>query len=322
MPSLSTLSWSVFYGQKLRGKTRCHTHVNSMIFNIGCSYDDAILSRIGSVAIRIASRGVTSSLNASREKYLHKTYHRAFFSSGDTVSESNYAPAANVWQRSIRMLSEYSEQYLKIDVLLLVDIFENFCKSCVASYSLDPARYYALSGFTWDAILKHTCLKFELLTDNMVLTISYSSSDICGGLNQCSDRYAKVVRSTCVLTCRNYCRLYVDVSTIAIRRISMAWKCCELWCKRSLRIRPPVIFSRLISSICSICTTDTLTFLFVRCTISCLASARINFLRCMINSVTFITTIVPVMSQLVTIFGCYNSLNPPDFMITLNSVHS
>jgi len=27
------------------------------------------------------------------------------------------------------------------------------------------------------------------------------------------------------------------------------------------------------------------------------------------------------MSQLVTIFGC-NSLNPPDFMITLNSVHS
>ena len=54
-----------------------------------------------------------------------------FFSllTGDTVFESNYAHAANVWQRfSIRTLDEYNDLYLKTDVLSLVDIFENFQK--------------------------------------------------------------------------------------------------------------------------------------------------------------------------------------------------
>jgi len=97
-----------------------------------------------------------------------------FFSSlmGDTVSENDYAHAANVWQRfSIRTLGENRDLYLKMDVLLLADIFENFCESCVASYGLDPAYYYTLFGFTWNAMLKHT-RRFELLTDMIWLCSS------------------------------------------------------------------------------------------------------------------------------------------------------
>jgi len=101
----------------------------------------------------------------------------SFYSSltGDTVSEvkKNYAHALNVWQRfSIRTLGEYSDLYLKIDVLLLADIFENFRDSCVSSYGFDPAYYYTLPGFTWDAMLKHTGINFELL----ILTWSCSSN--------------------------------------------------------------------------------------------------------------------------------------------------
>ncbi|KYN06853.1 hypothetical protein ALC62_02236 [Cyphomyrmex costatus] len=109
---------------------------------------------------------------------------------GDTVSESDYAHDANVWKRFfVRTLGEYSDLYLKTDVLLLVDVFENFRESCVASYGLDPAHYYTLPGFTWDAMLKHIRVKFELLTDiDMVMFIERG---IRGGLSQCSGRYAK-----------------------------------------------------------------------------------------------------------------------------------
>ncbi|KYM94244.1 hypothetical protein ALC62_15130 [Cyphomyrmex costatus] len=109
---------------------------------------------------------------------------------GDTVSESDYAHAANVWKRfSVRTLGEYSDLYLKTDVLLLTVVFENFRESCVASYGLDPAHYYTLPSFTWNATLKHTRVKFELLTDiDMVMFIERG---IRGGLSQCSGRYAK-----------------------------------------------------------------------------------------------------------------------------------
>ncbi|KAG5339771.1 SETMR methyltransferase, partial [Acromyrmex heyeri] len=68
----------------------------------------------------------------------------------------------------LQTLGEYSDLYLKTDVLLLADIFENFRDSCITSYGLDRSYYYALSN----AMLKHTHVNFELLTDvDMVLFI-------------------------------------------------------------------------------------------------------------------------------------------------------
>ncbi|XP_043269138.1 uncharacterized protein [Venturia canescens] len=116
----------------------------------------------------------------------------SFYSSltDSTVSESEYAHALTVWERfSTQTLGEYSDLYLKTDVLLLADIFENFRNTCLKSYGLDPAYYYTLPGYTWDAMMRYTKIRFELLTDiDMVLFVERG---IRGGLSQCSGRYAR-----------------------------------------------------------------------------------------------------------------------------------
>ncbi|KAL6418414.1 hypothetical protein ACFW04_012113 [Cataglyphis niger] len=61
--------------------------------------------------------------------------------------EADYERAIKVWKRfRVQTLSEYSDLYLKTDVLLLADIFENFRDACMMSYGLDPAHYYTLPG--------------------------------------------------------------------------------------------------------------------------------------------------------------------------------
>jgi len=73
----------------------------------------------------------------------------------------------------------------------MADIFKNFRNTCIKSYGLDPVQYYTLPGYTWDAMLKHTGIQFESLTDiDMVLFVERG---IRGGLSQCSHRYARAI---------------------------------------------------------------------------------------------------------------------------------
>jgi len=119
-----------------------------------------------------------------------RVYHLENLQFGNTVSESDYAHAINNWQRFfVQTLFEYSDLYLKTDVLLLADIFENFLDIYLKSYGLDLAHYYTLPGFMWNVMLKHTRVNFELLTDiDMVMFIE---RDIRSDLSQCSNRYAR-----------------------------------------------------------------------------------------------------------------------------------
>ena len=83
----------------------------------------------------------------------------------ENISQEDYNHAQLVWDSfKIKNLGEYSDLYLKTDVLLLADIFFNFWISCLESYGLDIYHYITLAAFSWDAMLKFTKIILEKLT--------------------------------------------------------------------------------------------------------------------------------------------------------------
>ena len=73
--------------------------------------------------------------------------------------------------------------------LLLADIFENFRNKSIEIYKLDPAYFLSTPALKWQACLKKTEAKLELLTDtNMLLMIE---DRIRGGITYATHRYAE-----------------------------------------------------------------------------------------------------------------------------------
>ena len=86
----------------------------------------------------------------------------------------------------MKNLEDYHNLY---DVLLLTDVFENFRDICIKNYKLDPAHYYTAPGLAWDAALKLTEVKLELLSDlDMLLMVE---KGIRGGISMISNHYEK-----------------------------------------------------------------------------------------------------------------------------------
>ena len=64
----------------------------------------------------------------------------------------------------IKNIGEYHDFYLKSDILLLADVFENFRKMCLKISYLDSVKFLSASGLARQAALKKMEVKLELLT--------------------------------------------------------------------------------------------------------------------------------------------------------------
>ena len=62
-------------------------------------------------------------------------------------------------------MGDYHGLYLKTDVVLLTDVFENYRKMAMENYGLDPCDYVSAPSLAWDALLKNTGQELELLSD-------------------------------------------------------------------------------------------------------------------------------------------------------------
>ncbi|RWS01054.1 uncharacterized protein B4U80_06845 [Leptotrombidium deliense] len=110
----------------------------------------------------------------------------------EDISEENYNYAKKVWNEfKCKTLGDYSDLYLKFDVLLLTDIFENFRDICINTYDLDPCWYFTTPGLAWDAMLKYTKIKLEYI--NSIEMLLFLESGIRGGISQVSHSYMLII---------------------------------------------------------------------------------------------------------------------------------
>ncbi|XP_050503415.1 uncharacterized protein LOC126882493 [Diabrotica virgifera virgifera] len=116
----------------------------------------------------------------NKEKFYNKL-------NDEHISDSNYAHAKLVWEKfNMKTLWDYSNLYMKTDILLLAVVFETFRDTCFKTYGLDPGHYYTIPGFTWDAMLKYTGCHLETIQD--VDMLLFYERGIRGGISQCCNR--------------------------------------------------------------------------------------------------------------------------------------
>ena len=116
----------------------------------------------------------------------------SFYSNLNTenIDDIDYRHGNNVFKIfKLENPGEYHNLYVQSDTLLLADVFENFRKTRLKVYELDPAHFLSLPGLAWQACLKKTNIKLELLKDyDMLLMLE---EGIRGGICYSIHRHAK-----------------------------------------------------------------------------------------------------------------------------------
>ena len=122
----------------------------------------------------------------------HLPARKDFYSllTDEDISDSDYAHAQKVWETfGIKNMGQYHDLYLKSDVLLLADIFENFREICPDIYGLDPAHYVSSPGLSWDGMQKMTGVSLDLISDADMQ--NFIEKGVRGGISTITHRYAQ-----------------------------------------------------------------------------------------------------------------------------------
>ena len=116
---------------------------------------------------------------------------QCFFDSlaNEHVSTESYNYAKQVWkQTKCKSLKDYMVVYLKSDVLLLADVFEEYRNITYKSYQLDPTKFISAAHVGFHSMLKHTEVELELMVEADM--VNFITNGIRGGVSSIINKYA------------------------------------------------------------------------------------------------------------------------------------
>ena len=132
------------------------------------------------------------------------------------ITDKDHEHAEKVWEVfEIKNLGKYHDLYVQSNTLLLADVFENFRDKCIEIHELDPAHFLSVPGLAWQACLKKTKVKLELLTDtDMLLMVEKGiRGGICEAIHRCAKINNKYMRNYNKDIISSYL-MYLDASNL------------------------------------------------------------------------------------------------------------
>ena len=136
----------------------------------------------------------------------------------ETISEEEYKQTKEIYNKlKFKNIKEYLDTYLKLDITLLTDIYENFRKGIWDKFGLDCSKYISSPSLSKDCMLKFTKIKIEHIKD--IEMYDFINNSVIGGLCVCSNPYLNNDNGNSTIA-------YQDVSSLypAIMRNKMPLK--------------------------------------------------------------------------------------------------
>ncbi len=118
------------------------------------------------------------------------------------IAHDDLLKAQRVWDTmGCKTFQDYHDLYLRVDTLLLADIFENFRTICLSQHKLDPVNYPSLPGYSMDAAFLFAGSRYDqdereipfcvdLFDESQNDMYTFIEGSIRGGVSMCPGRHS------------------------------------------------------------------------------------------------------------------------------------
>ena len=111
---------------------------------------------------------------------------------GKKLSKKDYKRIFRVYKVfKIKNFAEYTELYMKSDIILLADVLIEFREKMISNYELNPMYSYTLPGYSWNCMLKHTGVELDLFSPDQSDMCVMFENGIHGGVSTIIHRYVE-----------------------------------------------------------------------------------------------------------------------------------